>query len=331
MKMGDRSMDKKQELATILDDHERDDLDHIFSGLLYQKVASSSSTTCSPSLGFMDMLGLNDLDQNHFHFGLFGCNYPPAQQSPVPELSEIVNTPTTVTTSPNSPSNSSSSNDDPTQRSKVAARKKQQDHQDNNKSTKTQLKLKNKNAKGQREPRFAFKTKSEVDHLDDGYRWRKYGQKAVKNSPSPRSYFRCTNATCGVKKRVERSSDDPSIVVTTYEGTHTHPCPVASHHRGQNIRLLMPETTMFGVDGSFFVSQQPHPPHHQQQPHYGNQTHILSFHNNDMSPSHSYPRVVEGETIKGAYPSSLLSGVDYPQGFLQDIVPTQMQMMEPKQ
>ncbi|AES95817.2 WRKY family transcription factor [Medicago truncatula] len=35
----------------------------------------------------------------------------------------------------------------------------------------------------EREPRFAFMTKSEVDHLDDGYRWRKYGQKAVKNSP----------------------------------------------------------------------------------------------------------------------------------------------------
>ena len=29
-------------------------------------------------------------------------------------------------------------------------------------------------------------TKSEVDHLEDGYRWRKYGQKAVKNSPYPR-------------------------------------------------------------------------------------------------------------------------------------------------
>ena len=40
--------------------------------------------------------------------------------------------------------------------------------------------------KRQREPRFAFMTKSEVDHLEDGYRWRKYGQKAVKNSPFPR-------------------------------------------------------------------------------------------------------------------------------------------------
>lgn len=30
-----------------------------------------------------------------------------------------------------------------------------------------------------------------------------------------------------MKKRVERSSDDPSIVVTTYEGQHTHLSPAA--------------------------------------------------------------------------------------------------------
>ncbi|KAK4476611.1 hypothetical protein RD792_015773 [Penstemon davidsonii] len=35
-------------------------------------------------------------------------------------------------------------------------------------------------------PRFAFQTRSEEDILDDGYRWRKYGQKAVKNSNFPR-------------------------------------------------------------------------------------------------------------------------------------------------
>lgn len=48
------------------------------------------------------------------------------------------------------------------------------------------MKPKKKNQKRQREPRFAFMTKSEIDNLDDGYRWRKYGQKAVKNSPFPR-------------------------------------------------------------------------------------------------------------------------------------------------
>ncbi|XP_061349918.1 probable WRKY transcription factor 24 [Gastrolobium bilobum] len=73
-------------------------------------------------------------------------------------------------------------------------------------------------------PRFAFQTRSEDDILDDGYRWRKYGQKAVKNSIYPRSYYRCTHHTCNVKKQVQRLSKDTSIVVTTYEGIHNHPC-----------------------------------------------------------------------------------------------------------
>lgn len=37
--------------------------------------------------------------------------------------------------------------------------------------------------------RYAFKTKSEVEILDDGYRWRKYGKKMVKNSPNPRYIY----------------------------------------------------------------------------------------------------------------------------------------------
>jgi hypothetical protein len=45
---------------------------------------------------------------------------------------------------------------------------------------------KKKAEKRQRLPRVSFLTKSEVDHLEDGYRWRKYGQKAVKNSAYPR-------------------------------------------------------------------------------------------------------------------------------------------------
>ncbi|KAF5464360.1 hypothetical protein F2P56_014441 [Juglans regia] len=73
-------------------------------------------------------------------------------------------------------------------------------------------------------PRFAFQTRSKDDILDDGYRWRKYGQKAVKNSIYPRSYYRCTHHTCSVKKQVQRLSKDTSIVVTTYEGIHNHPC-----------------------------------------------------------------------------------------------------------
>nr|GMC91854.1 probable WRKY transcription factor 49 [Ipomoea batatas] len=57
---------------------------------------------------------------------------------------------------------------------------------------------------------------------DDGYKWRKYGQKSIKNSPNPRSYYKCTNPKCGAKKQVERCSDDPDTLIITYEGLHLH-------------------------------------------------------------------------------------------------------------
>ncbi|KAL0889297.1 hypothetical protein Bca101_013280 [Brassica carinata] len=89
------------------------------------------------------------------------------------------------------------------------------------------VKTKKKEEKKQREPRVSFMTKTDFDHLEDGYRWRKYGQKAVKNSPYPRSYYRCTTQKCNVKKRVERSYQDPTVVITTYESQHNHPIPTS--------------------------------------------------------------------------------------------------------
>ncbi|KAK2661440.1 hypothetical protein Ddye_000014 [Dipteronia dyeriana] len=83
----------------------------------------------------------------------------------------------------------------------------------------------NKKIKGEKKvkkPKFAFQTRSQVDILDDGYRWRKYGQKAVKNNKFPRSYYRCTYQGCNVKKQVQRLTKDEGIVLTTYEGMHSH-------------------------------------------------------------------------------------------------------------
>lgn len=81
-----------------------------------------------------------------------------------------------------------------------------------------------------REPRVVVQTLSEVDILDDGYRWRKYGQKVVRGNPNPRSYYKCTNAGCPVRKHVERASHDPKAVITTYEGKHNHDVPTARHN-----------------------------------------------------------------------------------------------------
>ncbi|KAG6517631.1 hypothetical protein ZIOFF_021027 [Zingiber officinale] len=78
---------------------------------------------------------------------------------------------------------------------------------------------------GAREPRVVIQTVSDVDILDDGYRWRKYGQKVVKGNPNPRSYYKCTYPTCSVRKLIERASHDLKSVITTYEGKHNHDVP----------------------------------------------------------------------------------------------------------
>ncbi|KAF2312722.1 hypothetical protein GH714_039758 [Hevea brasiliensis] len=286
--------------------------------------ALSSSTPTSASIfdmmpcdiGDKASLGFTDLLDGNQDFGtcLFDWFQPPivphqplpSPASTVPESSEVLNTPAT----PNSSSISSSSNEAGNEAQAKAGDEEEQDQEKNKK----QLKPKKKNQKRQREPRFAFMTKSEVDHLDDGYRWRKYGQKAVKNSPYPRSYYRCTSAGCGVKKRVERSSEDPTIVVTTYEGQHTHPSPITP--RG-SIGLL-PDSGGFGAATSFVVPQ----PQYQQQQHacmYSSSPSLnISTSSRSFNPSFS-PSFLQERRFG---PSSASLFRDH--GLLQDIVPTQM-------
>ncbi|CAH2046972.1 unnamed protein product [Thlaspi arvense] len=71
--------------------------------------------------------------------------------------------------------------------------------------------------------RYTFKVKNSCNGMsDDGYKWRKYGQKSIKNSPNPRSYYKCTNPICNAKKQVEKSIDEPNTYIITYEGFHFH-------------------------------------------------------------------------------------------------------------
>jgi len=74
-----------------------------------------------------------------------------------------------------------------------------------------------------KDTRLVVETESKSDQIDDGYRWRKYGQKLVKGNPFPRSYYKCTSAGCNVRKHVERSQTNQKCIVTTYEGIHNHP------------------------------------------------------------------------------------------------------------
>ncbi|CAD5163824.1 unnamed protein product [Musa acuminata subsp. malaccensis] len=183
--------------------------------------------------GFLELIGLQELHQSSFLFQQPAARATCVASAPPPvqaKSSDAVNFPA----NPSSMSCSSTETGaNPTKPATAGEANEQEAETKERCKEEGGKKKKKKGQKPQKEPRFAFETRSEVDHLDDGYRWRKYGQKAVKNSRFPRSYYRCTSATCGVKKRVERSSDDPAVVVTTYEGQHNHPSPVVprgAHH-----------------------------------------------------------------------------------------------------
>ncbi|KAJ1272642.1 hypothetical protein BS78_06G219100 [Paspalum vaginatum] len=74
-----------------------------------------------------------------------------------------------------------------------------------------------------------------ADIPPDEYSWRKYGQKPIKGSPYPRGYYKCSTVRgCPARKHVERATDDPAMLMVTYEGEHRHtpaaagPSPLAT-------------------------------------------------------------------------------------------------------
>lgn len=60
-----------------------------------------------------------------------------------------------------------------------------------------------------------------VEFHDDGYNWKKYGYKQVKDFLFTRSYYMCTHQDCAAKKNVVHSLDG-SVTELSYKGNHNH-------------------------------------------------------------------------------------------------------------
>ena len=120
-----------------------------------------------------------------------------------------------------------------------------------------------------------------------------------------------------MKKRVERSSDDPSIVVTTYEGQHIHPSPIIRGSIG-----IFADSSGFGAATSSFVFPQP-ALYQQKHASMYSSSPSLNFTSSTtrFSPSFSLQERRLGN------PPSLLRD----HGLLQDIVPSQMIRKEAKE
>lgn len=44
-----------------------------------------------------------------------------------------------------------------------------------------------------------------------------------------RSYYKCSNRGCSVRKRLERATDEDKAFITTYEGKHNHDMPAPDY------------------------------------------------------------------------------------------------------
>ncbi|KAA8522453.1 hypothetical protein F0562_013186 [Nyssa sinensis] len=86
----------------------------------------------------------------------------------------------------------------------------------------------------------------------DTWAWRKYGQKPIKGSSYPRSYYRCSSSKgCLARKQVERSHSDPGMFIITYTAEHSHTQPTHRNSLAGTTRHKLSSTVKTPNTGNF--------------------------------------------------------------------------------
>ncbi|WMV30917.1 hypothetical protein MTR67_024302 [Solanum verrucosum] len=77
---------------------------------------------------------------------------------------------------------------------------------------------------------------------EDGFNWRKYGQKLILGAKYPREYFQCVCRHCDATKMVQQMETEPLTFEVTYGESHS----CGQENKNQNEELLVAVGTQVG-------------------------------------------------------------------------------------
>ncbi|CAI9783768.1 unnamed protein product [Fraxinus pennsylvanica] len=157
------------------------------------------------------------------------------------------------------------------------------------------------------------------DHMSappsDSWAWRKYGQKPIKGSPYPRGYYRCSSSKgCPARKQVERSRQDPNMLVVTYSSEHNHPWPASKNHHNHRHNATAALTT---TNTTPSVSEEEEEEDHDQDQDQEQKDAINISNESELISEDKFPNLDDG---------CLINGSEF--GWFTDFYPTSFTMLE---
>ncbi|CAA2933758.1 probable WRKY transcription factor 65 isoform X1 [Olea europaea subsp. europaea] len=153
------------------------------------------------------------------------------------------------------------------------------------------------------------------DHMStppsDSWAWRKYGQKPIKGSPYPRGYYRCSSSKgCPARKQLERSRQDPNMLVVTYSYEHNHQCPASRNHHIHRRNAAAAAMTTTHTTPSISEEEEEEEDQEQKEP-------IIASSEAEINSEDKFSNLDEG---------SLINGSEF--GWFPDFYPTSCTMLE---